>query len=132
MRPHLNDLTSRQHKNNIRISYRAQSMRHRNRGSATSPRGVSQRILDQPLALRVECTRRLIEEQCSGIADERSCNGDALSLATGELGPSGATRGIETFGQGLYEVESVGLTACFENLLFPDRIIDPECDVFKY
>src|SRR5437763_1696024 len=41
-------------------------------------------VLDDALALVIECARRLIEDQNARIGDQRAGNGDALPLAAGE------------------------------------------------
>src|SRR5438876_10704921 len=56
---------------------------------------LSQRLLEQGLAFRIERARRLIEEQDRRIAQDRPANGDALALATRKRhARSGALRGI--------------------------------------
>ena len=49
---------------------------------------------DMCLALRIERTRRLVEDQDLRVGDEGTCNGDALALSTGKQAAALADKGI--------------------------------------
>lgn len=61
MRPNLNHLPKTQNENNIRIPNRTQPMRHRNRRPVPTLCRLTQCLLDQPLALRIQRAGRFIK-----------------------------------------------------------------------
>ena len=70
----------------IRSLYRRQSMRH-DEHCAAFEKSIDC-VLDEALRLRVERARGLVENQDRGIAQNRTCNRDALALPPRQLGPS--------------------------------------------
>jgi hypothetical protein len=65
-------------------------------------------LLYRPLALVVECARRLVEDEYPRIADERAGYRDALALAAGEARAALADDGVVALGKGDDEVVSPG------------------------
>ena len=58
-----------------------------------------QRLLHEPLALRVERAGGLVEQQDLGVLEERARDGDALRLAAGEARAAFADRRVEALRQ---------------------------------
>jgi hypothetical protein len=65
-------------------------------GSPSLRRGIECR-LHHLLALRVESTGRLVQQENLRVADECACDRNTLLLSTGEEGTFGATHGVEAF-----------------------------------
>lgn len=55
-------------------------------------------LVDERLGFGVECGRGFVENQDVGVLEERTGDGDALLLATGELGAACADGCFETVG----------------------------------
>lgn len=86
MAPTLNHPSSTKHINNIRISRRRKPMRNSQdptgRVTPTSAHPpLHKPLVDKPLALAIERTCRLVEEQDGGVAEQRARDSEALSLA---------------------------------------------------
>jgi hypothetical protein len=73
--------------------------------------GLIQRILDNPLRLRVERAGGLVEEQNGRVGDDRARDGDALLLAAGEQEPALADGRVVALGERSDEGVRVGLGA---------------------
>src|SRR5687768_16126992 len=62
-----------------------------------------QRLLDQPLARRVQRAGRLVEQQYGPVGKQRARNRQALPLAAGKRGAALAEQRVETLRQALDE-----------------------------
>ena len=67
-----------------------------------------QRVLHHALALRIECTRGLVQQEHAGILDDGAGNRDALLLAAAHLRALLADVGVVALGQALDEGVRVG------------------------
>ena len=63
-----------------------------------------ERILDEPLALRIERGRRFVEEQQGCVAEERTRDGDALALTARQARAAFTEEGVQTFGKSAQEL----------------------------
>jgi hypothetical protein len=57
-------------------------------------------VVDESLRFSVQGRGRFVEDQDVGVFEQGTGDGDALLLATGQLGAAGAGGGVETFGLG--------------------------------
>ena len=71
-------------------------------------RRLIQRLLHHALALRIQRTRCLIQQQQSRLSHQRACNRDPLPLAAAELQPAGSALRIQALGQRSDERPRVG------------------------
>mmetsp|Transcript_110418 Transcript_110418/g.344213 ORF Transcript_110418/g.344213 Transcript_110418/m.344213 type:complete len:360 (+) Transcript_110418:2400-3479(+) len=69
----------------VSIPYGAQPVRHNKRGTRLLGHQVIERLLHDPLALRVEGAGGLVEQKHRGVADHGSGDGDALLLPATQL-----------------------------------------------
>lgn len=105
-----------QHIDPVRILHRGQSVGNGDAGSACHHR--ANRLLDPALRLHIQCGCRLIQQKYRRILQDRSGNGKALFLSTGENGTPFSHHRLITFGQCLYEIMNLRLFAGFHDLFF--------------
>src|SRR5258708_7849321 len=114
VRPYLHDHPVLQHDNPIRTADRRQPMRDDERRSASLQ--LLQRFQQQRLRLRVQRTRRLIQNQNRCILEEGPRDREALPLAASQADPSFSDLGLVSLGQRRNKLVSTCSTSCRLNL----------------
>jgi hypothetical protein len=76
----------------------------------------SERLDEVAFVLSIERARRLVEDEDRGIAEERTCDSDALSLTARQVLPAFREEGAVTVGQSLDESRSPGEVRCLGDL----------------
>ena len=99
----------------IHMPHGCQPMRDDERGP--SPHQNFERFLNEPLALRIERAGGFIQDEDDGILQDGPGNGDALTLAAGELDAAVADQGGVAFRERYDEVVRVGLARGLFDLL---------------
>jgi len=109
MRPNLEDATFAEHKDDLGVLDGSEAVCD---GDGGAPAGSAlERGLDELLALRVEATSRLIEQQHTRVADESAGDGYTLLLPTRQRDAAAAYIGVVALGQGDDEVVDAGVAA---------------------
>mmetsp|Transcript_5842 Transcript_5842/g.10521 ORF Transcript_5842/g.10521 Transcript_5842/m.10521 type:complete len:202 (-) Transcript_5842:63-668(-) len=92
--------------NDIRAADGRQAMRHHH--SCATSHQLLQRVLHQPLALRIQCRGCLVEQEDGRVLEHRACNGHALLLTAAQLHAALAHVSVVPLGQLLNEAGSIG------------------------
>src|SRR5215471_6205515 len=94
VRPCFDDAALVEDDDAIDASHRRQPMRDDKRGRTIFD--LPQRALDDRLELRVEGARRLVEDQDLRLPQQRTCDGDSLTLSARQLDAAVADRRVES------------------------------------
>src|SRR4051794_18934020 len=116
-----------------RILHRRQPVRHYHYRHFPAASHLLNGLLHQVLALAIETTRRLIQQQQSWFAKHRACNAEALLLPTGQAGvrASGERGGVGLRQRG-DEVVDLCCSARFFNVLVTCSVPQTEHKVFPH